>query len=97
MDVVKQIKKFQEFIDKFYQATLFEASRKGKHFLIIDFEELLKFNHELAEELLEKPDEVIRAIELACQEFDLESNINFKLYLLAITSRRLILHGLPNI
>ena len=79
MDVVKQIKKFQEFIDKFYQSTLFEASRKGKHFLIIDFEELLKFNHKLAEELLEKPDEVIRAIELACQEFDLESNINFRI------------------
>lgn len=79
MDAVEQIKKFQEFIDKFYQSKLLEASRKGKQFLIINFEELLKFNHELAEELLEKPDEVIRASELACQEFDLASNINLKI------------------
>jgi replicative DNA helicase Mcm len=80
MDAVEQINKFQEFIDKFYHSKLLEASRKGKRFLIIDFEDLLTFNPELAEELLENPDEVIRASELACQEFDLASpNINFRI------------------
>ena len=83
MDVEKQIRTFQEFIEKNYYAQLLETVRKGNLHLVMDFSELIKFNTEITDEFLEAPEELLKAAELATREFDLPKkivkfNIRFK-------------------
>ncbi|MBI4983380.1 minichromosome maintenance protein MCM [Candidatus Woesearchaeota archaeon] len=75
MEVDEQIKTFKEFIEQNYLPQLLEAVRKGQSFLVLDFSELIKFNTELTEELLESPEEVLKAAELGIKEFDLSKKI----------------------
>jgi len=72
MEAVEQIKRFHEFIEGNYYVGLLEAVRKENKFLVIDFIELAKFDPDLANELLDSPEEVIKAAELSIEQFDLE-------------------------
>lgn len=75
MDIEQQIKTFQEFIEQNYYPQLLESVRKGENHIILDFTELIKFNTEITEELLERPEELLKAAELAIREFDLPKKI----------------------
>ncbi len=75
MEVEQQIKTFQEFIEHNYYPQLLEAVRKGNNFLVLDFSELIKFNTEITEEILERPEELLKAAELAVKEFDLPKKV----------------------
>ena len=75
MEVDEQIKVFREFIEQNYYPQLLEAVRKGEQFLVLDFSSLIKFNTEICEELLESPEEVLKAAELAVKEFDLPKKV----------------------
>lgn len=72
LDAAEQIRKFEEFIELNYLTELLENSRKGHPVLIIDYVLLSKFDTELAEILLEDPDNVISAAEVAIDHFDIE-------------------------
>ncbi len=73
------IKKFQEFLDKNYLPEIAEKARKGEKFVVIDFNTLSVYDPDLADELLENPEEVIKAAELALEQFEVEGDIkNFK-------------------
>lgn len=79
MEVSKQVQKFQDFIELFYYKELLEAFRQQKSSLAFDFSLLAKQEPDLAEELLDLPEEVIRAFEIAVAHFDVQSkNKNFK-------------------
>ncbi len=71
MNAEEQIRKFQEFIEDHYKASLLEAVSTGKAFFTVDFAELSKFDPALAEELLDSPEESLKAIEIACRQIDL--------------------------
>jgi replicative DNA helicase Mcm len=71
MEVDEQIRIFREFIEQNYYPQLLESVRKGNIHLILDFSELLKFNSEIGDEVLDKPEELLKAAELAVREFDL--------------------------
>jgi len=71
METNEQIKKFAEFFEQFYKAELLEAARKGKNFLVVDFSKLSVFSPELANELLDKPEETIKAAEYSIEQFDM--------------------------
>lgn len=75
MEVDEQIKIFREFIEQNYYPQLLEAVRKGNACLVLDFSELIKFNTEICEEILESPEELLKAAELAVKEFDLPKKI----------------------
>jgi len=75
MEATEQINVFQEFLESKYKSALLDAVRKGNKFIHVSFKELSKFNPELAEELLEKPEEVIKAAELSLDFFDLEESM----------------------
>ena len=68
MDVEEQVRIFREFIEKNYLPQLLEAVRKGEPSLCIDFAELIKFNTEITEEILESPEELLKAAEIAVKE-----------------------------
>jgi len=76
MDVDEQIKIFKEFIEQNYYPQLLEIVRKGLKFIVLDFSELIKFNPDLAEEILESPEELIKAAEIAIKEFDLPKKVS---------------------
>ena len=75
MEVDEQIKVFREFIEQNRYPQLLEAVRKGFTHLVLDFSELIKFNTEITEEILENPEELLKAAELAIKEFDLPKKI----------------------
>jgi len=75
MDSMDQIKKFEELIDLNYKAELFDNIRKGKQTLVIDFSDISKFDPELAEEILEMPDDSIKSAEIAITHFDLPKDV----------------------
>ena len=78
LNASEQIKRFQEFLESSYYNQVVENLRKDSKFVIVDFVELSKFDLDLANELLEHPEDTIKAAELAAQQFDLENITSFK-------------------
>lgn len=56
---------FEKFIEKFYESDLREAATKGIESIPIDFVQIAKFNNNVAEQLLNTPQETIGALETA--------------------------------
>ena len=76
MNVEEQVRLFQDFLEKYYKALLAENIRKGIHFLNVDFSLLVKAQPDLAELLLEDPEDLIKAFELAVEQFDFAEDLN---------------------
>ena len=77
-DYQEHITKFQEFIELTYQKQLHDIVNTGKKALIIDFTELVKFDHEIAELLLLSPEEMVKASELSLGQFDIPEENNIR-------------------
>ncbi len=78
MEAAEQIKRFQEFLES-YETQIFNNASKGQNFVVIDFSKLSIFDPALAEQLLNEPEETIKAAEAALQEMDLpEGTKNFR-------------------
>lgn len=71
MNAQEQVNLFKEFFEEKYYEVLLEKARKGESFIVVDFADLSKFNINLAEEILENPEEVLKAAEIAIEQFDL--------------------------
>lgn len=71
METSEQIRKFEEFIEQSYLSQLMKAAASGGKSLVLDFVELSKFDPDLATLLLEQPEEVLKAAEIALSSFDL--------------------------
>ena len=78
LDATEQIKRFQEFLESSCYSEIVQNLRKDKKFVVVDFAELSKFDLDLANELLEAPEDTIKAAELAVEQFDLEAVNGFK-------------------
>lgn len=78
LNAMEQIKKFQEFIEQEFYQQLLENLRKGLKYLIIDFNELSEYDPDLAMELLNQPEEILRAIEKGIEQFDMDGNVNVR-------------------
>jgi replicative DNA helicase Mcm len=80
MEPTEVIKRFQDYLEKNYLVEISERIRKGEKYLVIDFKALSAFDPALADELLEDPEEVIKAGELAIEQFEIEGEVkNFKI------------------
>lgn len=75
MDAQEQIDKFQEFLEESYYDRITQAVSKGVEALVIEFSDLARFDVYLAEELLERPEDSIKAFEYAISRFDLGDHI----------------------
>ncbi len=76
MDVQTQIKTLQEFLEKHYYSPLLEQIRIGKKSLNVDFTLLAQFNPEIADLFLDQPEELLKAFEIAVEQFDLPNRPN---------------------
>jgi replicative DNA helicase Mcm len=79
------VAKFEEFFSSKYKDTVFEALEKypEQRSIIVDYNELEMFDPDLADLIIEKPEEVIRAAQKAVQNIDplrknAELNIRFQ-------------------
>ncbi len=75
MEVDEQVRIFREFIQQNYHPELLEAVRKGDNFLVLDFTLLIKSSPDICDEILEQPEELLKAAELAVKEFDLPKKV----------------------
>lgn len=92
-NVADQIKKFKEFIETTYYNTLLDNIRKGDKYLVIDFTELSKYDPDLATELLDSPEETLKAIEKSIEQFDIENSKNLRIRIKNIPKTNHILIG----
>lgn len=76
--VTEQIEKFQEFVDSSYKKELHKLIREGKTAITLDFSELSKFDHDLAESVLDEPEELIKAAELAIEQLDFQKSFRVR-------------------
>jgi len=77
MDVTEQIDKFHEFFDLMYKKQLHQAMSKGDKSISVNFSELSKFSLDLAQALIEDPEDTIRAAEISIEQFGFNTK-NFK-------------------
>ena len=75
MEVNDQIERFKEFVDSHYKTQLYEVIQSGNKSITISFEDLAGFDHKLADDLLDNPEDTARSAELALEQFDLPSEI----------------------
>lgn len=92
MDASEQIRKFSEYFETRHNVGILEALRTGQKFFLVDFLELSKFNPELADFLLDEPENVIRAAEIAVEQFDVEGSVKgFKVRFKNLPASQLIM------
>jgi len=66
-----ELEKFEEFFRQFYEKDLLAAALKGKKSIIVDFSLLDKFDPELADKLLNDPENVLKTAREAISNMDL--------------------------
>jgi replicative DNA helicase Mcm len=82
MEVSEQINKFTEFFELYYKKELTEKIQNQEKSITIDFKDLVEFNPELANLLLDQPEDTIKAGELAIEQLNISGDIkNFRLRL----------------
>lgn len=69
--VDNQIRVFEDFFE-LYKAQIIENARKGILSFTFPFYELARFNYPLSDLLLDKPEDTIKAAEMAIENFDLD-------------------------
>ncbi len=79
IDASEQIEKFKEFFDSNYIDKLHELSKTGKVSLSVDFSQLNRNDPGLADQLLDEPDETLKAAEVSLEQFDIENVENIKI------------------
>ena len=70
MEKEKLIEKFLTFLEDYYKDKILLAATEGKTSIEIDFSELEKYDIELADYLLENPDEILLQVENSLGELD---------------------------
>jgi replicative DNA helicase Mcm len=78
IEASEQIKRFQELLEASYYSNIVDNLRKDRKFVNVDFADLSKFDIDLASELLENPEDTIKAAEIAAAQFDLDNIEGFK-------------------
>jgi len=79
MEITEQIEKFHEFLEVVCSEALHKAVSHGEKYLIVNFSDLSKFNIELAQDVLENPEDTLRACEIAIEQFDFQGIKNFRI------------------
>ncbi|MGE0793570.1 MAG: minichromosome maintenance protein MCM [Candidatus Woesearchaeota archaeon] len=72
MEVGEQLQIFQDFFEKFYYEKLVSSFQKGEFFISVDFSDMALFNPELAQTILDHPEECFKTASIAIKNLDLQ-------------------------
>ncbi len=75
LDATELIQKLHDFIQQNCYAELVEQARKGQKWLIVNFDALSRFDPDVSDALLEMPEEVLKAGEIAIEQFDVPGDV----------------------
>jgi len=78
IDASEQIEQFQDFVEQHYQKDLHERLNRGITYIVFDFFKLAEFDPRLADQLLEEPEETLKAAELALEQFEVEKGFRVR-------------------
>lgn len=70
MEPGKQIETFKDFFDTVYKVAVLEVTSKDHGFFVVDFSELTAYSPELADDLLEDPENVLKAASIAVNQIE---------------------------
>jgi len=73
------VERFAEFLKEYYYNELISATSENKKSILIDFSVLDKFNPELADYLLENPDDALSAGEDSLKQIDLPGEVKMRI------------------
>lgn len=93
MEATDIIKRFYDFLEKNYLKDISDRAFKGENFIVVDFKLLSEYDPDLANLLLEEPEEVIKGGEYALQQIDVGKelkNFNIRIKNLPLTSEVMI-------
>ncbi len=74
LSVTEQIERFKEFFEEVDKKNLLETVSAGRLSVAVDFARLSSFDPKIAVDLLESPEEVIKAAELSIKEIELPTS-----------------------
>jgi len=75
MEIGEQIQLFQDFFEMHYYDDLVRALQKGTPYLVVDFTVLSKYNIDLAQELLDLPEDTFKTTQLAIEKLNLSGDV----------------------
>lgn len=75
LPVSEQIERFKEFFEEVQKKELLEAASSGKASIAVDFAKISAFDARLAVDLLDYPEDVIKAAELSIREVELPTGL----------------------
>jgi len=75
VNIQDQVEKFQQFFEINYQKEIFSIIKEGKKSISVNFNDIVQFDHDLAEEILNEPEETITAMEIALSQFEIPGNL----------------------
>src|SRR3989338_850934 len=75
LDASQQVDQLQRFLEQLHHAELVKQASKGLKYLVVDFADLAKFSPELADLLIESPEDVLAAASMAVERFDLAGDV----------------------
>ncbi|MBI4155564.1 minichromosome maintenance protein MCM [Candidatus Woesearchaeota archaeon] len=79
LDVQEQIEHFQEFLQSHYENKIHDILTEGKKSIVLDFKELAAFDIELAEFLLNDPENATKAAEVALSQIFIPEEISLRI------------------
>ena len=79
-NATEHIENFKLFLEQYYEKKLYENASNGAFNVYIDFFEIAEFSSELADLLLESPEDGIRAIEMAIDQFDIKRSFKARIF-----------------
>ncbi len=86
VDVQEQIAKCHEFIEASYLSALHSLILKGERSIVISFSDVLKFDPDLSEYITNEPEDALRSMEIAIQQFNIAENVQMRVRLKELTS-----------
>ena len=90
LDVSDQVSLFSDFFNGYLLSKIFEVNNSDKESLTVDFSQLSQFSVELSELLLSRPEEVLKAAELALSKLDVTKKIHLRFSKLPLSQRLLV-------
>lgn len=75
MDIGEQLQQFQDFFETQYYDDLVKILQKGQKYIVVDFTMLAMHHVDLAQELLDAPEEVLKTAELAIEKLNLSGDM----------------------
>lgn len=61
--------KIERFLEEYYNSTIMDRIRNNKDHVVLDTKDLLEFDHELVEQLIENPQDTIHTFKKVIEEF----------------------------